>query len=238
MATCKLCHRDKKLCNSHIVPEFLFKELYDKDRKLMAISGTGNKGWKPLQKGLREKLLCGDCEQLLNEKYEKPFMQQWYKDCPLPDRIDIDSFFHGQYDYSVFKLFHLSVLFRESVSSLPTFNQVQLGVHEDRLRQMILNEDPGGIKDYPIAGYAVLNNSGDIEKRLIGSPIAGRYEGHIFYGQIYGGALWWISVSSHINKSFMQAGIQGSGELVLAPIPWNEIPLMQEASYMLNRASL
>jgi hypothetical protein len=36
-------------------------------------------------------------------------------------------------DYSTFKLFHLSVLWRASVSSGPDFASVRLGVHEERI---------------------------------------------------------------------------------------------------------
>ncbi len=66
--------------------------------------------------------------------------------------------FTVQYDYATFKLFHLSVLFRASVSSLSTFQEVNLGaLHEERIRQMLLNEDPGKDWEYPILGFAVLN---------------------------------------------------------------------------------
>lgn len=234
---CRLCHNERKLCDSHIVPEFLYRDLYDNNHKMIGINGQGNKGWKPLQKGIREQLFCSDCEQHLNDKYEKPFLKQWLTDKPLPSQMRHDSIFSADYDYPTFKLFHLSILFRSSISSLPTFQEVSLGPHEERIRQMLLNEDPGKEWEYPILAFAVLNGNG-VEKRLISQPISGRHEGHRAYGQIYGGAMWWILASSHRNNLFCRAGLQPSGSLKMLAEPWNEIGVVQDASAALKRNHL
>ena len=39
------------------------------------------------------------------------------------------------FSYVSFKLFHLSILFRASVSSNPMFQAIRLGMHEDRIRK-------------------------------------------------------------------------------------------------------
>jgi hypothetical protein len=46
-------------------------------------------------------------------------------------------------DYAMFKLFHLSVLWRAGVSTREEFRNVKLGSHEDVIRQMLLRDDPG-----------------------------------------------------------------------------------------------
>ncbi len=236
---CRLCLKNRKLCNSHIVPEFLYGDLYNDDHKMMGINGRGNRGWKPLQIGSREHLLCSDCERHLNDKYEKLFHKQWLVDLPLPDRIPKNAPHTVVYDYLTFKLFHLSILFRASVSSLPTFREVNLGVvHEERIRKMLISESPGQDWEYPIHAFAVLNGHGKVEKRLISCPISARYEGHITYGQIYGGAMWWILASSHRNDPFCRAGLQPSGEMTMIAVPWNEIGVMQDASTALKRKHL
>lgn len=224
------------LCKSHILPEFLYRNLYNKQNKFMGITGQGTKGWGLLQKGIREKLFCYDCEQHLNESYEKPFMQQWTIDFPLPDRMDQDSAHSATYDYNSFKLFHLSILFRSSVSSLSTFREVNLGMHEERIRKMIISQDPGKEWEYPILAFAVLNGRGEVERRVISCPISGRHEGHIAYGQIYGGAMWWLLVSSHRNDLFCRHGLQPSGRITMIAEPWNEIRIVQNASTALRRS--
>ncbi len=201
----------------------------------MGITGQGNKGWQPLQKGLRDYLLCSDCEQHLNDEYEKPFLKQWTVDSPLPDSMARDSIHVACYDYTKFKLFHLSILFRASVSSLPTFQEVNLGNHEERIRDMLLSGDPGRDSEYPIIAFVVLNKHGKVERRLISCPFSGRPDGHLAYGQIYGGAMWWISVSSHRNDFFCQAGLQRNGQITMIAEPLNEIAIVQTMSKVLNR---
>jgi hypothetical protein len=129
MSLCRLCHLDRDLRNSHIVPEFLYDDLYNANGHLMAINGLGSRGWKTLQEGVREYLLCEVCEQHFNEYCEKPFRTQWVEAAPLPNPWNVEGIHWACFDYASFKLFHLSVLFRASVSSLPTFAAVSLGPH-------------------------------------------------------------------------------------------------------------
>jgi hypothetical protein len=200
----------------------------------MAITGRGSQGWKPLNKGIWEFLLCGDCEQHLNREFEQPFQNQWARDDALPKRMTKDDVHMATFDYSSFKLFHLSILFRASVSSNPMFRAVRLGVHEDRVRKMLLAQDAGYEWEYSILAFAVINSHNQVERRVITRPIAARYDGHRVYGQIYGGAMWWISASSHPNLTFCQGGLRQSGEMTFLAEPWDAIGVMQDASLALN----
>ena len=82
MPLCKLCNLEKTLCNSHIIPEFLWEDLYNSKHQALGVHGQGRNGWEVLQKGLREKLFCNDCEQHFNEHFEKPFRSLWIENCP------------------------------------------------------------------------------------------------------------------------------------------------------------
>ncbi len=66
---CKLCKKDKKLMNSHIIPEFIYKPLYDEKHRFHVISTYKQKDRPKEQKGIRERLLCLDCEQHIS-RYE------------------------------------------------------------------------------------------------------------------------------------------------------------------------
>lgn len=236
---CLLCGEDRILCNSHIVPEFLYKHLYNDARKLMAISGQGNKGWKPLQKGVRDHLLCTDCECRINDNYEKPFLEQWETTSPLPLEIELDQVYTGNYDYTTFKLFHLSVLFRASISSLPSFRATCLGQkHEQCIRDMLLNKDPGKHAEYPIIGFIVVNNQGKREQRFISVPFPSRYENHQIYGQVYGGVVWWVSVSSYKNANFQQIGLQENGAMSFYTETIDKIVQAKVAGMLLRKENL
>ncbi len=116
---CKLCHSNDPLRNSHIIPEFLYKALYDDKHRFFEISSNPDKKTSFQQKGLREKLLCDACEQRLSiwEQYTCKLLHggvaQTYSQC------SDDHFYLEELDYKKLKLFQLSVLWRAGLSSLP-----------------------------------------------------------------------------------------------------------------------
>jgi hypothetical protein len=236
MLVCRLCREPRELRNSHIVPEFLYADLYNDRRHLMAISGHGNRGWKALQQGAREYLFCEECEQHFNKYYETPFLAQWVKAAPLPNPWNVEGVYWGCFDYASFKLFHLSVLFRTSVSSLPMFSAVSLGPHEEKLRELLVSRNPGEYWQYPIFGHAVVHHETRKLVPLVSQAIRSSFEGHRCYGMIYGGVQWWMLVSSHRNRGFEAVCLQGTGEMPFEGVPWNEVTVIQSAADALRRA--
>ena len=85
---CKLCTNRMELCYSHIIPEFIWRPIYVDNRVLALDGGTGKK--RLLQKGLREYMLCRNCEDIL-QKNESWFANYWFHNQPLPDPAE------GQY---------------------------------------------------------------------------------------------------------------------------------------------
>jgi hypothetical protein len=138
---CRLCRLPGELCRSHILPEFLYRPLYDEKHRFFVLT-AGVDGQRQMQRGLTEKLLCDRCEQQLGryETYAAAVMsgrlQHRYRS--VGSRITISNI-----DYARFKLFQLSILWRASVSSLEFFRLVALGPHEERLRNMLLLDEPG-----------------------------------------------------------------------------------------------
>lgn len=237
MPVCRLCHKERELRNSHIIPEFLYDDLYNDKHQLMGINGVGHRGWKPLQKGIRERLFCESCEQHFNEYCEKPFRAQWI-DAPLLQKIwkpnDIQWL---SLDYASFKLFHLSVFFRASVSSLLSFAAVSLGPHEEQVRKLILARDPGPSTKYPLFGYAVIHHKTNGLVPIISQAERSSYQGHHCYGMIYGGVHWWFSFSSHRNLEFERAGLRADGKMPFSAVLWNEISVIQSAADALRHVS-
>ena len=237
MQHCRLCLQDRKLCNSHIVPEFLYSDLYNESRQMMGISGRGKKGWKPLQKGATEHLFCESCEQHFENYMEGPFKSEWCDKPRLPDPWPAD---HIEVikikDYAAFKLFHLSVVFRAGVSTLPTFSAVQLGQHEQRLRKLLLNRDAGRADRYPLFGYAVVRHDNQRIVPMVSRTQLSEFDACPCYGTIYGGVQWWVRVTSSTHEEFQSISLKEDGTMPIAAVPWNEISVVQEASRALRRA--
>jgi len=144
---CRLCRQDRDLCQSHIFPEFLYERLYDSTHRFGHLAGPDSE--KLLhQKGIRERLLCEQCEGRLSrfEAYARRVLFE-----PGYARVIVDDGDRCVYqvNYTQFKLFELSILWRIAVTNHPHFRVVSgLGRNESRLRQMLLNEDAGSTTDY------------------------------------------------------------------------------------------
>lgn len=105
---CKLCRKNAQLVKSHIIPERFYKPLKNEKNHFMGIHGMGGKGWKALQSGLKETLLCFDCEQLLNDRYEKPFYKMWFGVSPIPQPFNFPEPYILKVNYKIVKMMHMS----------------------------------------------------------------------------------------------------------------------------------
>lgn len=215
---CKLCGQKSKLSKSHLIPEFLHKSIYDNKHRGILYSRERNKKGKPryIQKGFRERLLCEACEQHLSQ-IERQFKTEWYDQNKLPSDFSRDSWKIAGFDYASFKLLHLSILWRCSVSKASKGTGVYLGTqHERRIAQLILNKDPGGDYEYTIVGtLLIMDNS--IVDGFVYPPDRRRWrEFHLnVYCMVYGGCEWLICISKHNNALIKHFCLQKEGSIIL-----------------------
>lgn len=210
---CRLCNRTRQLCNSHVIPEFFFKAAYDELHRAIEVTATPTQR-RFLQKGYREKLLCKPCEERIN-KFEKYVYDLWFKKKILPKTIYSPYIAVKGIDYQKFKLFHLSVLWRASVSSLPQFSLVGLGPHEEKIRDLILNETSGDENRYGFFGFVLVDNNNNLVDGPIMQPISSKIEAHRVFIFIFGGCQWFYFTSSHTPTRFMPLFFKKHGVLVL-----------------------
>ena len=196
---CRLCKKKAKLCNSHILPEFFYLDLYEEHRVLQITKENE----KVIQKGIREYLLCQQCETRISryEKYAKELIQK------IPNFSRDDSLgilYSDKVDYTKFKLFQLSILWRSGVSSHEAFVQVSLGPHEEKIRRMLDEENPGKVSDYGCLMSIVLET--ELLHKVLQSPT--RFEKKLFTHNAYkfatGNLTWVFVVSSHRIPVTMQ----------------------------------
>jgi len=222
MKKCKLCLSEKELKNSHIIPEFVYKTMYDKKHRFFEINESKKIDNKMLQKGVREKLLCGECEQIFskNESYASLLLNGGVELLVKPEPPVI----HFQnIDYVKFKLFALSILWRAGVANHKAFSSVQLGQHENILRERLLNDQPGNSREYPFVLLPVMHE-GDVVESLIVSPERTRVAGHNAYIFVFGGIAWVYIVTSHCPpQSIVDASISESGKLTMLPKHLNDM---------------
>ncbi len=140
--SCKLCQNQADLRNSHVLPEFFYTRLYDEKHRFMVISSDSERQERFLQQGLYEKMLCGNCEVKFSvyENYARGviFGGVQVQSRPEPERLLL-----RDVDYKQFRLFLLSLLWRMGVSELEFFSAVSLGPYEEKIRLMLVTDDPG-----------------------------------------------------------------------------------------------
>lgn len=195
--TCRLCLQACKLCDSHIVPEFLYRTLYSKEKhNFVQLSGPPKvRKW---QKGFREKLLCRNCEAKLN-KWETYAAQVMLGGTEIGLEKLQDTIMVLDVDYAKFKLFQLSVIWRAGASGLQQFSNVNLGPHEEKLRCMIEKDDPGAPADY---GCLIIFTPTyfDLTSQMMMLPQETKFDGHRCYIFLMAGMTWVFFVSIHVRQ--------------------------------------
>jgi len=175
-----------ELRDSHILPEFIYKPMYDDKHRFEVIHP--DQAPQKMQKGLRERLLCGNCEGQLAkyEKYVKEFIYdgkngsgEWHENLLV---------LHGL-DYKTIRLYYLSLLWRMSISTIKPFNVVDLGQrYEERIRNMILTETPGEPEEFGFfCAIPLIDGKSSFDWMI--SPSWARNGGHRYYRIVIGGIL-------------------------------------------------
>lgn len=184
---CALCQQVTQLCDSHVIPEFLYRPLYDSKHRFFRISSDPTKRDIILQKGVREPLLCKVCETRLS-RYEAYFKRVFF-DGGIGRAVDDGRYLRiRDIDYKRIKLLFLSILWRMGVSSLDFFREVKLGPHQEKLRTMILQENPGNPSDYGFLAVAPY-----LDGRLgnwFSAPDSERVGSNRLYRVVLGGVLF------------------------------------------------
>lgn len=153
--TCRLCRQSKPLKSSHVVPEFMYQDMYDNKHRFFGLSSNSEAKELLKQKGLREPLLCADCEQQIG-RYEWYASGVFYGGVPQERQRTGNLVQLSQLEYRPLKLFFLSLLWRMGITSIPELKGVELDKHEEVLRAMLQREDPGSALDYPCMITAVM----------------------------------------------------------------------------------
>ena len=215
---CRLCGERRPLCKSHIMPESVYRRLYDEKHRAITLR-LGSEDPGSTQKGMWEHLLCSDCEKHLNE-YDDYFAKVWYAFPKLPEYVTVNPLVVEGLDYKLFRLFHLSVLWRAGMAKRREFHNVSLGKkHSDALRKMLLDDDPGPSSRYPILADLLVTAEKRVHHGLVMNPGFKRIgPAHVYYFW-FGACVWMYCVSSHLPAEWKTAQVFADGRLIL---PWCE----------------
>lgn len=203
----------------------MYQGMYDPKHRFHAMSRMASHPVLTYQKGLREKLLCRDCEQQFG-RYETYAAQFFYGSPQLAFRKEGKHFTVGGADYKRLKLFFLSLLWRFGVTSVDILSGTDLGPHAEVLRKMLLAEDPGGCLVYPCLVTAVTWKGTHIADLIVG-PSTAKMEGHRIWQFVVAGFVFTFFVSSHLPPAgISSAFLQSNGSLIIGVREIEEIDFL------------
>jgi hypothetical protein len=214
--SCKLCSGSGPLRESHIIPECVYKPVYDTKHRAAALD-LRRASIPYAQKGLREKLLCAACEQKIG-RWEDAFCRFWRPATLFGAQINQPHLCVSGFPYDAFKLFHLSVLWRAGVAKSEAFRLVKLGPHEIHLRTILLKEEAPSDLIYPVSA-SVLRQPGSREpfETCVMASAAGRVNGVKTYVIVFGACAWHYAVSNSTNP-FPAAQVLGRAGHFYLPV--------------------
>jgi len=183
---------DAELQRSHVIPEFFYE--YDELHRVLTIEGRRERP-RLDQKGTRFPLLCFDCEQFVNDTFEKPMREMWVARQALPSPLIGDAVHISGLDYAKFKLFHLSVLWRALAAGYRDEMQ-DIQNEAEHLRAMLLNQDPGRAVEYPVVMAPLrLAKTGQPASGTIMLPQPSIIREQLVYCSVFGGCQWFYVIS-------------------------------------------
>lgn len=105
-------------------------------------------------------------------------------------------------DYSKFKLFLLSIIWRASISRQKFFDSVSLGEkHENRIAKMIFENTPCESDDYPV-GIFVLTENNYSPTKMISNPIKVKKDNDLSYLFLINGLVINFKIEGEDDKEF------------------------------------
>jgi hypothetical protein len=218
------------------LPEFVYRPSYDPTHTAIELdTRKGRRGKR--RKGFTERLFCAACESRFN-RWETYFANVWLNPAKTkrPRRLYDKLIQVPGLDYTQFKLFHLSVIWRAGIAKHPMFSNVRLGGQEQKLRTRILDSNPGAPDDYPFFAIALRDpKTYGFQDQIVMGPEAARVNGHWVYTFIFGGVQWHYYVSGHVTGHNVPINFGLNGVLVLAVQDWTDIQSIKHFAAQLPR---
>ena len=208
---CKLCNEKKKLLRrSHIIPDFMYKGLFDENHFIAPIDLIEFKRRKLLPDGFYDSnILCENCDNKILGKLESYASIVIWGGKSKPDyypkyegKINQlnQKFLHvTNLDYTKFKLFLLSIIWRASISKHKIFNSVSLGEHEESIRKMIIENNPSSKDDYPV-GMFILTQNNRGPTKMIANPIPNKKDKSLIYNFLINGLVINYKIEGQADK--------------------------------------
>ena len=155
--------------------------------------------------GQWEKIVC---EELRGQRQAVASWRSIHDDRPIwlpamAQRPPLRMLEARQCNYTAWRLFLLSLLWKMAESRHYAFRLVRLGEERTTIRQMLIEGEPGQPMDYPCWIY-ILTLQGQAMKGFMSSANETRFEGHPAFELGFGGLGWLFIVGRQVESDTMR----------------------------------
>lgn len=237
-SVCRLCSRTADLKNSHVIPKTFFTQIKRSGPALLAHDDILMRN-RTTQDSWSQKLLCGDCELKLAEweAYSIEVLRRPSRKKVIVRKSPKEWEFFNV-DYSTFRLFQVSVLFRAAVSTRVEYQHVALDGNAVQRMQYILNSgEAPPVNEFPCLMEVIRSPSqeGSTYTQVIGAPRTLSIGAQTYYWFVFGGFCWYfvfpkMSREELAYQSYLsRAGYMRLPALHVYEHPWLNIAVTKAA---------
>lgn len=162
-------------------------------------------GFRKWQTGAWEYLLCEGCEDRLNRLCERDFERTWYQRQVLPNRPRGSEVVLRELDVFRFRLFHLSILWRASISRRSElFHEIRLEPrHQESIRQMLWRGHGDCFPTFTFTANC-LTVGGDVFHCISDGQRLTSLGNSTRYAMMYAGCLWIFYIGDEVPPAIIQ----------------------------------
>jgi hypothetical protein len=171
-SNCKLCGSSSELRESHIIPRAIFRGLKRSSGQLARADTLEASELEIGNADPKEKLLCHNCEQFLSKKYEQYGVRLFKNPRGVvkgDKHIELSNF-----DYEIFYLYLISILWRASISTLHEYSEVDLPEELEGILRKCINEQSVRLSDtlsidnfFRVSVYRLIDSTGTLNDKII-----------------------------------------------------------------------
>ncbi|MBL1280439.1 MAG: hypothetical protein COA33_009215 [Fluviicola sp.] len=233
---CKLCLEEKPLIKtSHILPDFLFADLFDEKHKLRALEmkellSKSPRISKPSTGDYEGGILCNDCDNQIIGQYETYASNVIKNNLSANKKVAFENQnFAGtksiqvrNLNYKKSKLFLTSLLWRASITSLDRYKNIELGPYGEPLRLELIN---GILSESSIFQINIIEfEQVDEFTSFIGLPVKHKVDNTTYYSIIIKGYLIiYFLKENRLSKTMADYKLTDRGELVIPQMPHEQV---------------
>ncbi len=233
---CRLCLSTKALVESHIVPNFFFREMKGEENVFFILPSDPSKPELRRQGAPKEPLFCAKCDNESLSAYEQYLAKLLFHFHP-PGKAIGPFFVIDGYDYKRLKNGLLSILWRMHLSKDRYFSNVNLGSkHAERLRTVLASDMEIPEEEFPIL-IAVPLIDGQLLGHCMLQPDFTRANGNRVYRCIIAGLIFTFYVGSAPLDSTTKQLILRRNQWPWLRAKVNELPMLRDALTKLAHAS-